>query len=76
MPSIFGISRSGREPVVDVGSVEAIEGAIRTGGLGRNHVVEISAEPLPSGHTTRCWGIGIKHPDGSVTLDPEVWLDR
>jgi PAS domain S-box-containing protein len=29
MPSIFRISQPGREPVVDVGSVEAVEGAIR-----------------------------------------------
>jgi hypothetical protein len=35
MPSIYRISRSDQEPVVDVGSVEAIEGAVGAGETGR-----------------------------------------
>jgi hypothetical protein len=76
MASMYRISRPGRDPVVDVGSVEAIEGAVRAGGPGCYHVDEISSEPLPSGHTSRQWGVGIKRPDGAVTIDPDPWPDR
>src|SRR5438874_2558919 len=71
MPSIYRISRPGREPITDVDSVEAVEAAVRAGGPGCHHVDEISAEPLPSGHTSRRWGTAIKRPDGVVNLDPD-----
>jgi hypothetical protein len=67
MPTIFRISQPGREPITDVDRVEAVEGAIRA---GRYDVDQISAEPLPSGHTSRRWGTAIKRPDGAVTLEP------
>jgi hypothetical protein len=76
MPSIYRISQPGREPVVDVGSVEAIEGAIRDGVPGCYHVDEIAAEPLLSGHTSRRWGTAIKRPDGRCTIDPDPWPTR
>jgi hypothetical protein len=59
----------------DVGSDEADEGAIHAALLDRYHVDQSSAEPLPSGHTSRRWGVGIKRPDGAVTLDPDPWPD-
>ena len=40
---------------------------------GRYHVDQIEADPLPSGHTWRRWGIAIKRPDGSVDLEPDPW---
>jgi hypothetical protein len=64
MPTIYRISRPGSVPIVDVGSVEAIERTIRAGGPGRYHVDEISAEPQPSGHTSQRWGTAIKRPNG------------
>jgi hypothetical protein len=73
MPSIYRISQPGREPVVDVSSVEAIEGAIRDGVPGCYHVDEISSDQLPSGHTSRRWGTVIKRPDGKVAIDPDPW---
>jgi hypothetical protein len=76
MPSIYRISRAGREPITDVDSVEAFEGVLRDGELGCYHVDQISAEPLPSGHTSRRWGVAIKRPDGTVTLDPDPWPHR
>jgi len=76
MSTIDRTSRSGREPITDVDSVEAAEGAIQAGGPGCYHVDEISAEPLPSRHTSRRWGTEIKRPDGVVTLDPDPWPDR
>jgi hypothetical protein len=76
MPTIFRISRPVREPITDVDSVKAVEGAIRDGEPGRYHLHEISAEPLPSGHTSRRWGTAIRQPDGVVILDPNPWPDR
>ena len=76
MPSIDRISRPDREPITDVDPVEAVEGAIRAGGLGRYPVDEIASEPLPSGHTCRRWGTAIGRPDGEVILDPDPWPDQ
>jgi hypothetical protein len=70
---MYRISRHGHEPIVDVDQVEAIEPVIRSSDSGRYHVDEISAEPLPSGHTSRRWGVGIKRADGSVALEPDPW---
>jgi hypothetical protein len=50
---MYRISRNGHEPIVDVDQVEALEPAIRSSESGRHHVDEISADPLPSGHTSR-----------------------
>ena len=76
MPSIYRISRPGLEPITDVDSVEAVEQAIRNGGAGCYQVDAISAELLPSGHTSWRWGTAIMRPDGAVTLDPDTWPDR
>jgi hypothetical protein len=73
MPSIYRVSRSGHEPVTDVGCIERIEAVIRAGNPGRYHVDQISAEPLPSGHTSRRWGAGVKRSDGLVTIEPDPW---
>ena len=58
----------------DVGGLidlsEALETLFRELGPGRYHIEEISADPLPSGHTSRRWGVGIKQSDGSVMLLP------
>ena len=68
MPTIYLISQPGHEAITDVGSVEAVEGAIRVSEPGRYQVDEIASEPLLSGHTSRQWGVGIKRPDGEVTI--------
>ena len=39
----------------------------------RVEVDEISADPLPSGHTSRRWGVGLKRVDGTVALEPDLW---
>jgi hypothetical protein len=57
--AIYRISRSGHEPIMDVDQVEAIKPAIRSSEPGRYHVDEISADLLPSGHSSRRWGVGI-----------------
>jgi hypothetical protein len=52
-PSIFCISRPGREPITDVDSAEAGEGADRDGTPGRFHMDEATVasdgEPEPDG---------------------------
>jgi hypothetical protein len=73
IPTVYRISRPGREPINDVDSVE---GAIRDDEPGRIHVDQISDEPPASGHTGHRWGIGIKRPDGTVTIDPDPRPDR
>ena len=70
---MYRISRNGQEPIVDVDQVEVIKPAIRSSEPGRHHVDEISADPLPSGYTSRRWCIGIKQADGSVLLEPDPW---
>jgi hypothetical protein len=69
----FRISQSGQEPVVDVNTQQQVEPTIRSSEPGRNHVDEISADPLPSGHTSRRWGVAIKRADGSVELETDPW---
>jgi hypothetical protein len=70
---MYRISRKGQDEIIDVESVEQIERAIRTAHPGRYHVDEISATPLPSGHTARRWGVGFKYADESVVLEPDPW---
>jgi len=59
--------------LVDVETVGEIEPVIRAEKPGRFHIDEISATPLPSGHTARGWGVAIKRPDLAVTIDPDPW---
>jgi hypothetical protein len=69
---MFRISRRGSDHIVDVHQVEAIERAIRSSAPGR-HVDEISRDPLPSSHTSRRWGVGIKRHDWTAALEPDPW---
>ena len=73
MPSIYRISRPGHKPVLDVGSLDVIEPAVRAGKAGSYHIDKISSDPLPSGHTSRRLGTAIKHPDGTVVVEPDRW---
>jgi hypothetical protein len=70
---MFGISQSGRDEIADVAQVDEIESAIRSSKPGRYHIDQIERDPLPSGHTPRRWGVGIKLHDGSVVLEPDPW---
>jgi hypothetical protein len=70
---MYRTSRDGQEPIIDVDQVDAIEAAIRSSEPGRDHVDEISRDPLPSGNTSRRWGVGIKRADGSVVIEPDPW---
>ena len=71
MPSVYCISQPGREPITDVDSFEAVEGAIRAGGPGCYHMDEISSDSLASGHASRRWDIVLKRLGGTVELPPD-----
>jgi hypothetical protein len=72
-PTIYRISAGGKEPIVDVASLDAIEPSVRSGKPGRYHIDGVASDPLPSGHTSRRWGTAIKHPDGTVAVEPDPW---
>ena len=55
--------------ITDVETVQEIEFATRESKAGRYHVDEISADPLPSGHTSRRWGIVIRWRDRALFLE-------
>lgn len=73
MMVVFRVSRPNDDLVVDADSIAAIEGFIRSVKPGRYHVDEISSDPLPSGHTSRRWGVVINHADGTVAMEPHPW---
>jgi hypothetical protein len=70
---MFRISRFGSDEVADVAQVDEIEPAIRSSAPGAYHVDEICADPLPSGRTSRRWGIVIKRQNGSLVIEPDPW---
>jgi hypothetical protein len=61
---MYRASHNGQEPVLDADTLDELEPAVRSSKPGKYHVDQIEREPLPSGHTTRRWGVAIKHPDG------------
>jgi hypothetical protein len=70
---MFRISNSRSVKFVYVESIKAIEPLNRSSKPGRYHIYEMSADPLPSGRTSRRWGVGIKWADGSVVMKPDPW---
>ena len=70
---MFRISRNGQEPIFDVDTLEEIEPVIRAAKPGRYHVDEIRAGLLPSGYTSRRWGVGNKYADGAVVIERDPW---
>jgi hypothetical protein len=54
----------GLKKVVNVDTVDQIEPAVRGLSAGRWHIDQIERDSLPSGHTSRRWGVGLKMPDG------------
>jgi hypothetical protein len=71
--SVYRVSDRDNDVVVDVDSITEIDGVVRSSKPGRYHVDEISSDPMPSGHTSRRWGLVINHADGTVTIDPDPW---
>jgi len=61
------------EMLADADNLDGVTEIVRNAPAGRYQVDEISAKPLPSGHTARRWGTAIRHDDGRVRLDPDPW---
>jgi hypothetical protein len=73
MPRIPRVNDPNGEPIRTADSQAGAKRIIEYLDPGRYHVDEISSDPLPSGHTSRRWGVGNKRHDGVVTLDPDPW---
>jgi hypothetical protein len=67
---MFRIS-NGLDRVIDVAQVDEIGRVMQALEPGYYYIDEISADLLPSGPSSRRWGIAIKRQDGSVTLEPD-----
>jgi hypothetical protein len=72
---MYRVNRQG-DGLDDADTIEGARQVVPGQPPGRYHIDQICAELLPSCHTSRRWGVGIKRPDGSVTLDPDPWPDR
>jgi hypothetical protein len=59
--------------VTNADTIEYLNGFLRDLPLGRYHVDEISAAPLPSGHTAQRWGIILKLADSRIIEEPDAW---
>ena len=57
--SVFRIVDRDGEILADADSLDGVTEIVRRAPPGRYHVDEISADPLPSGHT--CPALGLRH---------------
>jgi hypothetical protein len=73
MSSLYRLDDPQGELVTDGDSIGHLKSALGDLPPGRYHVDEISATPLPSGHTARRWGIILKLTDGRVVEEPDPW---
>jgi hypothetical protein len=69
---VFIISHPDAGPIF-IRSVELIEAAVQSSQPGRYQIDRLHVDPLTSDRTSRRWGIGIKHDDGSIVIEPEPW---
>ena len=73
MSRILRVNNFDGEPIGAALSVHSLAELLEDVSPSRYHIDEIGHDLLPSGHTSRRWGVGTKHPDGTVTLDPDPW---
>jgi hypothetical protein len=69
----YRASHPDQDYIADVEYIDTVEAAVRSAEPGGCPVDEISAEPLPSGHTSWRWGMVRVRRDGTVSLDPDRW---
>jgi hypothetical protein len=60
MPRILRVNNPHGEPVGTAESPEGVERRLQDIRPGRYHIDEIRRDPLPSGHTSRRWGVAIR----------------
>ena len=71
--SFFRVVAREGEMLADADSIDEVTEILRTTPAGRYHIDEISANPLPPGHTARRWGFEIRQPNGRVVLESDPW---
>jgi hypothetical protein len=74
--TVYRVTQPGDDQAVDVDAIGAIEGVVRAGKPGRYPIDQIDRDPLPSGHTSRRWGVGINDADGTAAIEPDPWPER
>jgi hypothetical protein len=70
---IYRVSSPDDKPIVDVDTIGGVKGVIQSAKPGRYTIDEISLDLLPSGRTSRRWGVGIKRADGTIAFEPDPW---
>jgi hypothetical protein len=73
MPITYRLVDSKGELLVDADTIGYLKGLVGDLGPGRYTVDEIRAEPAPSGHTSRRWGVIFKLEDGTIISEPDPW---
>jgi hypothetical protein len=73
MPRILRINDESGDPIGTARSIVGVAELLVDSRPGVYHIDEISADPLPSGHTSRRWGIAIKRGDSTVSIARELW---
>ena len=73
MPRILRVNNSNGQPIGTADSQEGIKRVIDGLGPGRYHLDETSSDPLPSGYTSRRWGIEFNYGDQSVATGRDPW---
>ena len=69
---MFRVSHCG-EGIDDADSIEGAREIVQGQPPSRYDVYEIRAEPGPSGHTSRRWGVLFKLQDGTILTEPDPW---
>ena len=73
MSRILRVNNSDGEPIGTPPSIPSLEWFFEDVPPGRYHIDEISHDPLPSGHTSRRWGLAVKRNDSSVSIARQIW---
>jgi hypothetical protein len=73
MSSLFRLVDPIGELVIVGDSIGYMKGMLGDLRPGSYQVDELSAEPHPSGHTARRWGMLFKLSDGTIIEEPDPW---
>jgi hypothetical protein len=76
MSRILRVNNPDGEPIGTALSIHSVELFFEGVPPGRYHIDEISHDPLPSGHTSRRWGIAVKRNDSSVSIVRNISANR
>jgi hypothetical protein len=71
MSIIYRLVDTNGELLASDDSIGPLKGCVGDLGPGRYDVDEIRAEPGPSGHTRRRWGVIFKLEDGRIVSEPD-----